>query len=56
MEANSGTRGPVTSAVIQKPRVSVIDRPAGTHPMQLEWLQFPDDVCKEAYNEIMDNV
>ena len=56
MSTHVGPRGPVTSAVIQKPLVSVIDRPAGMHPMHLEWLPFPDDICKEAYNEIIDNM
>ena len=56
MSTHIGPRGPVTSAVIQQPLVSVVDRPAGMHPMHLEWLPFPNDICKEAFNKIMDNM
>ncbi len=49
METHMGPRGPITSAVIQQPLSQVIDRPAGVCPMHLEWLPFPEYICKEAF-------
>ncbi len=54
MEAHVGPRGPVSSAIIQKPLETVLDRAAGVHPQRLEWLPFPEGLCREAFNDIDD--
>ena len=54
METHIGPRGPVSSAVIQKPLTTIIDRAAGVHPQRLEWLPYPEGLCKEAFNDIDD--
>ena len=54
METHVGPRGPVSSAIIQKPLATVIDRAAGAHPQKLEWLPYPGGLCKEAFNDIDD--
>ena len=48
METHMMPRGPVTSAVVHKKITTVIDRVAGACPQRLEWLPYPDGLCKEA--------
>ena len=49
METHVGPRGPVSSALIQKPLNSIIDRVAGAFPQRLEFLPYPEGLCNEAF-------
>ncbi len=50
METHVGPRGPVSSAIIQKPLASIIDRAAGAFPQRLEFLPYPEGLCRQAFN------
>lgn len=47
-------RGPISSAVLHRKIATVIDRIAAAHPQKLEWLPYPEGLCKEAFNDIDD--
>ena len=53
-ETHMMPRGPVTSTVVHKKIPTVIDRIAGACPQKLEWLPYPDGLCKEAFNNVDD--